>query len=186
MIDQLIQQVTADALAAREVTDTVKAALAALAQSLPSDIWRKRKTGWHRTHYADCNAAGENKYHYEDRSDTITVRGYSKTAEGGQNGGSYALSDDDDSLYFTRGGRLETAVSVEGSWSQWQGSSSEYEVSFAEAHGSYTDEALQQVVAKVGTRLEEYRANKIAKHAAGAAYARQLLAALAAMEGGTK
>ena len=98
MIDLLIQQVSADAAAAREVTDTVKAALAALAKALPADIWRKRRTGWYRTHYADCNANGENQDRFSDEFRTLTIRAFAKTTVGGQNAGSYRLSEDDDSL----------------------------------------------------------------------------------------
>src|SRR6185437_7065063 len=145
-------------------------------RAVPAAAWkRKRVSGWRRTHFADCNAAGTCGYTYDDRPG-LTVCKYEVSRVGGQNAGSYEVSES--GLRVEPDGSLWHVTAVVGSWSQWQGSSSGYTLTWSRYRGEYD---LMAVVAAIHTLVETYRDRCRARRQAGAKEAGQLLAALAAL-----
>ena len=150
-------------------------ALRCLCAAVPAAAWKaKRKTGWGRTHYADRDANGTCGSHYEARRGaSIDAASVSRT--GGQNSGGYEI--DDSGLWLDEDGSLWCVVAVEGSWSQWQGSSSGYEYTWGRYRGEYD---LAAVVVAVRDLVAAYRDRCRARRAAGSKEAGELLAALTA------
>lgn len=155
------------------------AALAATIRGVPMVKLTKMRVGWSRTHYADHNALGTSGYEYDSRIRGIVVgdQGSGIERAGGQNGGHYVLGDSD-CLFFSTDGRVYEVVAVEGHWSNWQGSSSSYSLTWREYQGDITDECLEAVVADVVSRLTALRDDLRRRKVAGARMASRILSAL--------
>lgn len=176
-INTLLAEVATAKSAVEEIQQTAAESLGQLASALPSELWSKRKISWSRSHYADCNARGNNEdTQYEADRDTIVISGCKPSTGGGQNEGHYYVGDDDDSLYFHRDGSLSTCTAVEGSWSCWQGSSSGYEMTFGRVEA--TDAHVARVLPVVERKLRKHLDALRVKHQAGAKTAKALLAPL--------
>lgn len=177
MLEQ-IEAIVADikAIPSESPAETLWRKIAAL---VPANCWpHKRKTGWRRTGYADCNANGINESIYNSFRG-VRIGDYSSAVctVGGQNSGDYRHdADDDDVLFFGSDGRIYEIASVAGSWSQWQGSSSAYEIGWCVYRGDASnciDDAIQVLAEHLAKKRDELRS----KHQ-GSAYVSEMLAKL--------
>jgi hypothetical protein len=159
-----------------------RAAWAAIASAIrPTGLTlTRRRSGWRRTHYADPNASGTSGCTYtEDIGIVLGDQSSGVRRAGGQNSGHYEFSADSDCLFFSvLSGEIYELCDVDGSWSQWQGSSSSYELRWRRYEGDITDEMLDAVVAQVAERLTKRRDFLRRRKVAGAAAATRILSAL--------
>lgn len=141
----------------------------------------KQRSGWGRSHYGDPNARGSGPgYTYTGhRGIALGDQGSMVTREGGQNSGGYCYdAENDDCLFFATDGRVYEVCAVDGSWSQWQGSSSSYSLTWREYAGEISDESLAKVTEEIVWRLTEYRDDLLRRKVAGASAANRILAAM--------
>lgn len=149
--------------------------LVAIAKRLPQGIWRKRPTGWGRDHYADCNArGGAVETTFRDEADAICVAKFDTEWVGGQNAGSIEIKDDARGIYFCRDGRVLEVASVSGSWSQWQGSSSGYQID-GWRKISISEDVLDAVLSETRSQVESIRDEMRERHQSGAVECAHLL-----------
>ena len=156
-----------------------------LCHSLPDDLkWpNRRRTGWRRTRYGDCNANGINKTVGDIPCIYSGDVDSGREIVGGQNGGSYTYdADADDCLCFASDGAIYEVRDIDGSWSQWQGSSSSYSYQWQVYDGPIEDFVFAEVLSEVKSLLEEYREERKAKRKAGAKTAKALIDALGSIE----
>ena len=171
-----IESIVSVCAEAREVEATpipADEALRRLCRAVPSGAWKRgRKCGWGRTHYADPNARGECGNRYEPACGLSIIAAEVRRV-GGQNTGGYEV--EEGGLWLESDGSLWEVRAVDGSWSNWQGSSSGYTMEWRR----YTDRYdLAEVAAKVRAAVEAYRDKCRARRVSGAAEATRLIAAL--------
>lgn len=162
-----------DAVAVAATPVPADVALARLCRAVPAKAWHpRRKVGWGRTHYGDPYASDTSGNRYELRPG-LTIDAPDVREIGGQNSGGYEISDS--GLRVEPDGSLWHVTVVDGSWSQWQGSSSGYTLIW----GRYSQEYdLTVVVASIRDMVSAYRDRCQSRRATGAAEAAILMAAL--------
>ena len=185
-------------MTATAITDLAAECLTLQDQAVPAyEAWRelagvlrgtgvkltKRRVGWGRTEHANPNANGTCGYEYDDhRGIQIGDPGKGVERAGGQNGGHYEFrADQADVLFFSvTDGRIYETCGCDGEWSNWQGSSSGYSLSWREYRGEVAclDDVAQEALDRLTARREELRSRK----EAGAADATKIITALQGME----
>lgn len=153
------------------------AALRSLCLAMPSAAWRtKRRSGWRCTHYADPNArGGEIGYVYEAVRGLL-VRAPTSCDVGGQNRGRTVTSNG--GLWLSESGCLYRAR-IAGSWSNWQGSTSAYEITWRSIGvDDLADDEVEQILTALRHRALAFRDRCRGAKQRGAAEANAILAAL--------
>jgi hypothetical protein len=144
----------------------------------------KQRSGWGRSHFADCNASGGNSgYSYTGVIGFVIGSQDSMVSRcGGQNSGSYDFdAENNECAFFGLDGEIYEVCGVTGSWSQWQGSSSSYSLKWRRFVGEIGDEYFSEIIDKSLAALESRRDFLRSRHQAGASIATRVIDALKAL-----